>query len=167
MLYFILLTSFFFPISHVISLIPLFSNCFLCYFLDYFPFCGSFSNRKHGSFFFTPGPEHNRREGGAQSTDRASLVVMRSRRLGDNDEYCFVLFCFSFFSSLSFFFLNAACPFLEGYYRCGYILSLFCKHRSGGRICVLVFLSTLFPIFNHLSILATILPVIFGVVISF
>lgn len=63
---------------------------------------------------------------------------------------------FCFFSSFSFFFLNAACPLLEGYYRCGYIFSLFCKHRRRR-----TYLCTRIPVytiscFDHLSILATI-----------
>lgn len=71
---------------------------------------------------------------------------------GDNDGYRFFLL-FVFFSLFSFFFLNAACPLLEGYYRCGYIFSLsFVNIEGGGRIFVY---STLFPV-PTFSILATI-----------
>lgn len=60
------------------------------------------------------------------------------------------------FSCFSFFFLNAACPLLEGYYRCGYIFSLFCKHRRRRTyLCTRIPAYTI-SCFDRLSILATI-----------
>lgn len=152
MLYFIFINFFFPQYPHVISYSFFSCNYVLRYFLFFYyvPFCSSFGNRKALFVIFYPGigvqqtgvmPEVLWNGGsGAQSTDQASLVVMRRG-------YCFVCvcFCFAFFSLFSFFFLNAACPLLEGYYRCSYIFSLF-VNIDGGCTCVLVLLPTLFPI---------------------